>query len=221
MFIPIIKLNLANWNNPTYGTLLQRSYYYQEQLPLNFNFRFFYQNYTSITITTYGFVYFSHGSNQHSGNSIVGFNYNGDTRYKGGIYYQNLYSGSTESIEIKSTINKIDSNFVPSNIYRITYDNVPQLYYESLVASFQIILTTDLSKYFVILKYTSCLSNSTLSTLPGLYFLNENQTQLSNLLTDPCFSSNVNEIGTWVFDVSSTNRKYFNLKNNLVFFEEN
>jgi hypothetical protein len=189
--------------------LLKRSWCcLSENIPINFNFRFVNSNYTSVTITSYGYIFFSQNSNEHIGNTITALFFHGDTQSQGGIYYQNLYSQSDDFYSIQSNINRINSSFVPLNIFRITYDNVSKLYEENKKATFQIILVTDSSKSYVVLKYTSCLSNDPLTVLPGIYFLGENGQQLSNLLTDPCLSSNINQNGTWVFDVTSVNSKY-------------
>ena len=189
--------------------MLTRTYYgYSENIRINFNFRFVNINYTSVTITSNGYISFSQNSNEHIGNSITALSFQGNTQSQGGIYYQNLNSQSDDFYPIQSNINKINSSFVPLNIFRITYDNVSKLYEDNKKATFQIILATDSSKSYVVLKYTLCLSNDILTVLPGIYFLGENGQQLSNLLTEPCFSSNINLNGTWVFDVTSVNSKY-------------
>jgi len=118
-----------------------------------------------------------------------------------------LNSLSDDFNAIQTDINRINVNFVPNNIFRITYDNVSKYYDGNKKASFQIILSTDSSKFYVVLKYTDCLSGAPLVVLPGIYFIGENGEQLSYLLTDPCTSSNVNENGTWVFDVTTVNSK--------------
>ena len=127
--------------------------------------------------------------------------YDLDTRYSGGIYYQNLDSLSNDFNSIKSDLNRLNSGFNPTNLFRITYDNVPDLSTGTLLASFQIILAMSSSSSYVLLKYTSCLSNRTLSTPPGIYFTLYNGQQSFNQLSNPCNSSNVNLIGTWVFQV--------------------
>ena len=117
----------------------------------------------------------------------------------GGIYYQNLNSQSNEFNSIKSDINRLNSAFNPTDLFRITFDKVP-VFRSSLFASFQIILASSSSSSFVVLNYTSCLSNMILRTAPGIYFINNipPPSQISN----PCSSSNVNLPGMWVFDVS-------------------
>ncbi len=152
-----------------------------------------------------GYFYFTAYSNDHSGNTINGLYFNSDTSSQGGIYYQNL--NSSDFYPIKSDINQLNSDFDPTNIFRITYDNVTKYQDNSKKATFQIILATDSLKSYVVLKYSSFLSNDPLRVLPGIYFLGENGQQLSNLLTGPCNSLNINQNGTWVFDVTTFNGK--------------
>ena len=65
------------------------------------------------------------------------------------------------------------------------------------------------SSSYVLLKYTSCLSNRTLSTPPGIYYTLSNGQQSFNQLSNPCDSSNVNLIGTWVFQVWAYSQSSF------------
>ena len=153
-----------------------------------------------------GYVYFTSNSNDHSGNTINGLYLRFEASSLGGINYQNL--NSSDFYPIKSDINQLNSNFDPTNIFRITYDNVSKYQDNSQKATFQIILATDSLKSYVVLKYSSCLSNDPLRVLPGIYFLGESGQQLSNLLTDPCNSLNINQNGTWVFDVTTFNGNY-------------
>jgi hypothetical protein len=147
-----------------------------------------------------------------SGNSIVGLNFRGDTSVYGGIFYQNVLSPSNAFNRTKSTINRVNSGFVPTNMFRITYLNVPIIYSNTpltVKASFQVILASDSTKSYVVLNYTDCLADAPLETYPGLLYLNQNGQQSSAFLENPCGSSNVNLIGNWVFDVSSENCKKF------------
>jgi hypothetical protein len=95
---------------------------------------------------------------------------------------------------------------VPTNLFRITYDNVPLFSSSSSFVSFQIILANDASKSYVLFKYTSCAAGSPYTT-PGVYYLSSGGQQMSNKISNPCTNSNVNLLGTWVFDVSSLNGK--------------
>ena len=179
-----------------------------DAVSINFNFNYFSQSYSQLTINTNGYINFdtSSGGNIAASGSyfISGLNYDLDSRTSGGIYYQNLNSQSSDFNSIKSDLNRLDATFVPSNLFRITYDNV--LLYGSSVnsVSFQIILASSSSKSYVLLKYTTCLSSSfALRTLPGLYYLVNGQQTFIPISNSSCSASNVNLAGTWVFNVTS------------------
>ncbi len=174
---------------------------------INFNFNYFSQSFSQLTINTNGYLNFgtSSGSITASGSYFISvLNYDLDTRTSGGIYYQNLNSQSSAYNSIKSDLNRLDASFVPTNLFRITYDNVP-LYGSPLTnVSFRIKLASDSSKSYVLLKYTTCLSSSVaLRTLPGLYYLVNGQNTLVPISNSSCSDSNVNIAGTWVFNVTS------------------
>ena len=162
---------------------------------MNFNFSYFGRSYSSLTISTNGFVQFD------SSNSIYALTYDLDTTEKGGIFYQNLNSTSNEFNSIKSDINRLNSEFNPTNIFRIKYDNVPvyERVQSSFKVSFQIILAMSSSSSYVLLKYTSCLSNVFFPTTSGIYYTLSNGQPSSITFSNPCSSSNVNLTGTWVF----------------------
>jgi hypothetical protein len=172
---------------------------------LNFVFSYVNRNFNAIKITKYGYVYFSLGSTVTSGNSIVGLNFQADTS-EGSIFYQNLYSPSLAFNRTQSTINRVNSGFVPTNMFRITYLNVP-IYFGSnpaVRATFQVILATDSTKSYVVLNYTDCLADQAPKTNPGLYYLDQNGQQSSAVIREnPCRGSNVNSNGIWVFDVTN------------------
>jgi hypothetical protein len=156
-----------------------------------------------------------------SGNWISALNYDLYTRTSGGIYYQNLNSQSSDFNSIRSDINRLNASFVPTNLFRITYDNVPNYGSGSYIASFQIVLASGSFKSYVLLKYTSCLTSSFLNQVQALYYLSANgQTMSSQMSLNPCTGTNVNQVGTWVFDVSSSDSKFFifDFKLNAVFF---
>jgi len=81
-----------------------------------------------------------------SGNWISALNYDLDTSSSGGIYYQNLNAQSTDFNSIRSDLNRVNASFVPTNLFRITYDNVPAWMQSSYIATFQIILASDATK---------------------------------------------------------------------------
>ncbi len=166
---------------------------------INFIFNYFGKACTQLTIFTNGYVRFVASTSVNY--FISGLNQDLITTTSGGIYYDNLNSQYSDYNSIKSDLNLLNYNFMPTNIFRITYDNVPKLNAAANKASFQIILASNATKSFVILKYTSCLNGIGLSQTPGLYYLSNGQ-QKSSTITIPCSNSNVNLGGTWVFDVS-------------------
>ena len=173
---------------------------------INFNFNYFGTLYSQLILNTNGYLSFDSANSAASGNAISALYFDLITSSSGGIYYQNLNSQSSDFNSIKSDLNRLNSNFVPTNLFRITYDNVPAYEQSSLIATFQIVLASDATKSYVLLKYSSCLSGATLRATPGLYYVsNSNGQQMSNRFSNPCTSSNVNLTGTWVFDVSPIN----------------
>jgi hypothetical protein len=175
---------------------------------INFNFNYFGQSFSQLTINTNGYFNFgtsSGGSISASGNYFIsGLNYDLDTTTSGGVYYQNLNSQSSDFNSIKSDLNRLDASFVPTNLFRITYDNVPLFSSSSYSVSFLVILASDLSKSYVLLKCTTCLSSSfALRTTPGLYYLLNGQQTFIQVSNSPCSESNVNQAGTWLFNTTS------------------
>ena len=104
-------------------------------------------------------------------------------------------------------MNRLNSAFIPTDLFRITYENVPAYRYNTILASFQIILASSLSSSFVVLKYTSCLSNATLRSIPRLEYTLSTTSSIQ--ISNPCYDSNVNLTGTWVFDVIGMYLKLF------------
>ncbi len=190
-----------------FGTLFTRGDDNYDTVSINFNFNYFSQSFSQLTINTNGYFNFGSSSSGITASGsyyISGLNYDLDTSSSGGIYYQNLNSQSSAFNSIKSDLNRLDASFVPTNLFRITYDNV--LLYGSSVnrVSFQVILASDSSKSFVLLKYTTCLSSSfALRTIPGLYYLVNGQQTFIQISNSSCSNSNVNQAGTWVFNVTS------------------
>lgn len=190
-------MNLNFYNFKANRTMFPRGDDNYGLVSINFNFNYF----TELYISTNGYIFFGSNSSYNSGYSICALYYDLDTRYNGGIYYENLNSQSTDFNSIKSDLNRLNSSFVPTYLFRISYENVPTYFQSSYLASFQIILARDASKSYVLLKYTSCLSSS-LSILSGIFYLSLNGQQMSLTISNPCTNSSVNLAGTWVFDVT-------------------
>ena len=92
------------FNFVEYGTLFTRGDENSDTVPINFNFNYFGQSYSQLTISTNGYISFGTSSST-SGNWISALYYDLDTRTSGGIYYQNLNSQSSDFNSIKSDIN--------------------------------------------------------------------------------------------------------------------
>jgi hypothetical protein len=186
-------------------------------IPLNFSFSYFGQKFSNAYISTNGFILFNvigsccpNDVRPNISNSIPALNLDLDTTNKGGIYYHTLNSQSSDYSSIKSDLNRLSTTFTPTNIFRVTYLNVHLYWNASILVSFQILLASDASSSFVLLKYTNCaLPNVNLLANPGLNYINAQQSLVEVLLTslNPCSGSNVNVTGTYVFDVTSINCK--------------
>ena len=186
-------------------------------ISINFNFKYFGQSYSQLTISTNGYISFGTSSST-SGNWISAIYYDLDTRTSGGIYYQNLNSQSVDFNSIKSDLNRLNPTFVPTNLFRITYDNVPIKDKSSLLSSFQIVLASDSSKSYVLFKYIKC-SYDVFYSATELFYLSSNLQQMSKRVSfNPCTETNVNLPGTWVLDVTSLNGKRFLSIFTLIYF---
>ncbi len=212
-FFHILTLKLVefytDFKKKVLGQLIPPSDSGFETALINFNFTYYDSYHTQLRISINGFVCFGMVcTTAESGNAIRALKYDLDTTKGGGIYYQYLNSQSSDFSSIKSDLNRLNSNYVPTNLFRISYDNVPDWASGTLRASFQIVLASDGTKSYILLKYTSCLSNRV--TTSGLYYLSNqlNGQQMSNEFSNPCSSSNVNLGGTWVFDVSPSISKF-------------
>jgi hypothetical protein len=167
---------------------------------INFNFSYFGTYLSQLSINTNGFVHFSYETSDFG---ISAQDYDLTTLSSGGgIYYQNLNSQSLDFNSIVSYLNRLNSNFKPTNLFRITYFNVPSNLGDYIVSA-QIVLASDSTKSYVLLKYESCIPDAVLRKAPGLYYLSSlNGQRVSNEISNACTSSNVNLDGTWVFDVT-------------------
>ncbi len=175
-----------------------------ETLLINFDFKYYGTYFTQFLIATNGFINFDNTYNASLGNAISALNYDLDTQTSGGIYFQNLNSQSSVFNSIQTDLNLLEPYFVPTNLFRITFDNVTNYGSGGYIATFQIILASDATKSYVLLRYTSCLTGLTLGKTPALYYLSaSNGQQMSNQMSsNPCNGTNVNLGGTWVFDVT-------------------
>jgi hypothetical protein len=197
--------------------LFPRGFQVSELVPINFNFKYFGESFSEMIIYSNGMVIFG-STFTFLGNNIYALLCDFDTTSSGGIYYQNLNSQSSDFNSIKSDLNRLNTSFVPTNLFRITYDKVPVKSNSSLLTSFQIVLASDVSKSYVLLKYIKCSYDVLYSSLTIYYLLNGQQ-KIYQYFNNPCTDSNVNQVGTWVFDVTSikSKQKFQFLQNTNVF----
>jgi hypothetical protein len=198
--------------------LFPRGFKNSEALSINFNFNYFGKSYSKLIIYTGGFVFFGTSFTAFKGNYMSVLSCDLDTRTSGGIYYQNLNSQSVDFNSIKSDLNRSNPTFVPTNLFRITYDNVPIKDKSSLLSSFQIVLASDSTKSYVLFKFIKC-SYDVLYSATELFYLSSNLQQMSKRVSfNPCTETNVNLPGTWVLDVTSLNGKRFLSIFTLIYF---
>ena len=114
----------------------------------------------------------------------------------------NILDSSADMMTIKADVGRLYDNYVPVKDFEVTNDNVP-LKADSLKASFKIILSTDTMRSFVLLKYTSCLNNSQMSS--KLIYVSKSKRLVELPIVSPCNSTNAKQLGTWIYEVSSYN----------------
>ena len=184
---------------------------------LGFNFKFFDKEYTQVSISTNGYICLGNNTlcdnpkRQSPYDILVGLNYDLDPSRLGSgqIYYKHLSSDSDiipkDVILVENFYQ--DTEFVPTNIFVITYDNV--LTSEKTLnstASFQIFLINDNSKSYVKFKYTSCLENLSSLVSSGINYKN-NMHELQEVIIEngnECISSNLQFPGTWLINATKT-----------------
>jgi hypothetical protein len=143
---------------------------------------------------------------------LIGLNYVFDPERVGSgqIYYKILDSNSLDFTSAKIYLNLFNPDFEPQQIFMITYDNVLP-YYESISnsrVSFQIYLSTDSVKSFVIFKFKSCPKYLIYYSSSGLNYKRINGSLQEVLIPNgqQCTGSNVGQAGVWVSDVTSSGK---------------
>jgi hypothetical protein len=138
---------------------------------------------------------------------IVGMNYQLDpTRIESGkIYYKSLLFDTTEYTYNKLYVNLMNPHFSPKNAFMITYDEVLSYDKNSKSrVSFQIFLSTDSEKSYVVFRFKSCPTDLTIRSSTGV---NHKYLETLNEVTidydQHCSSSNVGQTGVWVIEVTS------------------
>jgi hypothetical protein len=181
---------------------------------IGFKFRYFNTNYTQVSINSNGYVCL--GDNSECGmqtrpfphDILIGLNCDLNPKREGSgqIYYKKLYSNSLDFKSAKIYLNLFNPDFEPQQIFMITYDNVYYLFLNSRV-SFQIYLSTDSVKSFVIFKFKSCPNDLTLEAASGLNYIRIDGNLKEVEIEDgqQCIGSNVGQTGVWVNDVTDVN----------------
>jgi hypothetical protein len=183
-------------------------------IKLEFNFTFLDTVYTDLSISPNGFVCL--GINDECDQDIrpapfdvlVILNYDLNTARgdSGQIYYKTLSLDSNEFRSTKIYTNLLDPSFVPTNTFVITYDEVlPNDKSLNSRFSFQVYLSTDSIKSYVLYKYKACPSDLALKASSGL--THNNTGTLKEVIIDhgqQCTSSNVGQTGVWVIEVTNS-----------------
>ena len=127
--------------------------------------------------------------------TLIGLNYNVDFN---NVNYETHNSNVAYS-------NLLNSTFVPTNVFIISYDKVVDSNNSlNSMASFQIFLLTDSSSSIVIFKYRLCPKDWFLVVSSGLIYNNGGKySELKIPKGEECSSSNVNQTGVWMIEVTS------------------
>jgi hypothetical protein len=185
-----------------------------ELVDLGFTFKYCDNTYTQVSISKNGYVCL--GSNSECGSHIrpspheilIGLNIDLDPRREGSgqIYFKDLDSNSFDFESVKIYLNLFNPGFEPQQIFMITYDNVlPFRPTSTSMTSFQIYLSTDFFKSFVVFKFKSCPTDLDYYSSSGLNYkrINGNLQEVIIANGQQCSGSNVGQAGVWVSDVTS------------------
>ncbi len=143
---------------------------------------------------------------------LVGLNWDLNPTRKGSgqIYYKRLDSNSLDFESTKIYLNLFNPGFEPPQIFMITYDNVLPYYPSSSTSrtSFQIYLSTDSVKSFVVFKFKSCPKDLTLRASSGLNYKRIDGSLQEVIIPNgqQCTGSNLGQTGVWVSDVTSRSK---------------
>ena len=180
---------------------------------LDFNFTYFRKTYTQVSISSNGYVCMGYNllcgqiTRPSPHEILVGLNFDLDTRRSGSgqIYYQNVSSDSIDFTSAKDYVNLLNSTFLPTNVFMITYDNILP-YNTGLwnLTKFEIFLLSNNENSYVIFKYISCPTEIYLS-LSGLNHICDSG-NLGEIIfnnSQLCTASNVNQTGVWISEVTT------------------
>ncbi len=189
-----------------------------EILNINFKYSFFKTNYTQMTVSTNGFLFFASPFSSccniirpATSNLISPLNYDLITSASGGgnVFYKSLNqsASSNDLITIQNEINQLfkpQTNFTAKNAFVISYADAKSYYNSSDVTTFQIILSTDFIRSYVTISYDLCLTKTVgLPPKSEINCLNKTNSLFEKYIVNPCSSSNVNLPGKWIFDVTN------------------
>ena len=201
----MIQINITH--KDSYGTQLTPADESYTSVDLAFTFNYFGTSFTQLAINTNGYVCIGFSS-QCIGFSrpslsdiIVGLNHDLNTARSGSgqIYYKTLSDFSM----VQSYVNLLNSSFIPTDAFMITYDRVLPYSSSSVsLTSFQIFISINSIKSYVTLKYTSCPTDLSVRVTSGLNHHNGGSWIEEPTFTNWCTSSNVGQTGLWVFDVT-------------------
>ena len=151
----------------------------------------------------------------------------------GQIYYRES-SNSTDLIQVKNDISRIDSSFNPTRVYIITWNKVPSIYYTNnyYTNTFQLVIATNGATSYMITNFQNMTFPNKESTLMALFGYNagDNKTYFTHPnsftydLTNVAKTSNVNIPGKWVHKLAFnesllTTTTSITTKNNFKVFE--
>lgn len=142
---------------------------------------------------------------------LVGLNYDLNTERKGSgqIYYQQLSSNGEDFKSAKEYVNRLNpmTLTLPTNVFMITYDDVLPYDTSSLsLTKFQLFLLTETIKSYIIFKFISCPAGISANSLSGLNH-KKNEGNLQEIIINDgqqCTSTNVNQTGIWVSEVTNS-----------------
>jgi hypothetical protein len=175
---------------------------------LGFTFKYFGKEYTQVSISSSGYVCLGKNSECFSSTRpspfdiLIGLNIDLDPTREGSgqIYYKRLDSNS---IYFKS----LNPGLEPQQMFMITYDNVLPYFwsYSTSMTSFQIYLSTDSVKSFVIFKFKSCPKDLKYYYSSGLNYKRIDGRLQEVIIANgqQCIGSNVGQTGVWVNHVTS------------------
>jgi hypothetical protein len=182
---------------------------------LGFTFKYFSTEYTRVSISSNGYVCLGNNSKCDSRTRpsphdiLIGLNcdLNPEREGSGQIYYKRLESNSSDFTSAKIYLNLFNPDFEPQQILMITYDNVlpPSWTNSNSMTSFQIYISTDSVKSFVIFKFKSCPTDLEYYVSSGLTYKRIDGSLKEVIIPNgqQCIGSNVGQTGVWVIDVTS------------------